>query len=93
MQARSASSFVSKLVGVLLPVAAIKLDDFNLLRDLVQTVHIDIDSVWIRAGHIERFNSAGLAEVVLCDLGIERISGKTLFAADNVELLTWNNKV
>src|SRR5262249_41076102 len=52
---------------------------------IVETTHIDVDFIRIRAGHVERMNAAVLAKRVLCGPGVELVRRQLVLAAEKLE--------
>lgn len=83
-------ALMCKCVGVLFPVPTIEIDDGHVLGNLMQAVDVDIDTVWIRARDIERFDTAGFAEFVLGNAAVECVGLERLFTFKQFEVRRWN---
>ena len=62
-----------KVVGIFLPVLTIKIFDIHAVGSGIQAIDINIDTVGVGAGRVERFDSAMFAEGVFCSACIESI--------------------
>ncbi len=80
-------------MGVLLPVAPVKLNDLQLQAFGIQAVGIDVDTVWIRARNIERLDTADPAESMLRNTGVKSIGDKAVLTAEQAESGGWHNQV
>ena len=76
-----------QFVCILFPMSAIKLNQPNVVWKFIQTVHIDINSIWIRARNIERFNTTSSAEIVLSDTAIPSVSLEDFISRNQCELI------
>lgn len=70
---------MSQFVGVLLPLTTVEVDNGHVLRRLLQAIDIDVDTIGIGTGNIERFDATGLAERVLRYTSIECVSCEFCF--------------
>ena len=76
-----------------LPVLAVKRfdDQFPGLR--IEAADVDVVSVGIGPGDVERFYAAGFAEFVLSDSCVERVGRQLALAFEQLELRPWDDQV
>ena len=82
-----------ELARILFPVAPVEGFDCQRLRHCVETAHIDIDAIGVRTRRIKRFDTAGPAERMARDAGIEGVRGDRVRAPQQFEIPLRHNEV
>src|SRR2546423_1466024 len=78
----------------LLPVPAVEVRGANVVQaHAVETTHVDVDLVRIRARHVEGVNPAMTAKVMFGDAGIELVSRELFAAPQELEAVAWNDQM
>lgn len=67
-------------VGMLLPVAAIKFNNYDILGKHIHTVEINIHAIRIGAGNIKGFDAAVATKKMFRDTGIKTIGNQGIIS-------------
>src|ERR1700722_5451925 len=80
--------------GACLAIVIVKRGDFDRVdRACIETAHVDVDAVRIRARHVERFNAAYPTEQMLRRSGVERVFAQVVLSREQSETRSRHNQV